>query len=75
MSPELVAILAVGVGLAGLILTGQRGLRTEFRAEIAQLRGDLAELRNDVAELRERMARLEGLLDGFIRRDRPEAAE
>ena len=68
MSPELIAIASVGVALAGLILTGQRTIRTELaaqRQEIAALRDDLTALREDFAVLRERMAHLEGLLEGL----------
>ena len=54
MSPELVAIIAVGVVLAGLILGFVGSL--------------LRELRRDMGDLRERVARLEGLLVGFVRR-------
>ena len=54
MSPELIAILAVGVAVAGIVLNGQR---------IA--RHDIDELRRDMGELRERMAKLEGLLEGL----------
>ena len=61
MSGELIAILAVGVALAGLILSSTPGLR----GEIAGLRGEIAELRAEVAQLRERMAHLEGLLEGL----------
>ena len=61
MSGEMIAIVAVGVALAGVILTGQRGVR----AEIAGLRGEIAEIRDGVAQLRERMAHLEGLLEGL----------
>ena len=61
MSGEMIAIVAVGVALAGLILNGQRGVR----AEIAGLRGEIAEIRDGVAQLRERMAHLEGLLEGL----------
>jgi len=54
MSPELIAILAVGVALATLILAGQRSLTARIeRVEAGQI------------ELRERMAHLEGLLDGL----------
>ena len=56
MSPELVSILAVGVALAALILTGLRGVRAE-----------LHEVRTDVGDLRDRMARLEGLFEGFTK--------
>ena len=61
MSGEIIAILGVGVALAGLILNGQRGLR----ADIAGLRGEIAEIRAEIAQLRERMAHLEGLLEGL----------
>ena len=54
MSPEIIAIVSVGVALAGLILTGQRAMRQEIAA-----------LREDLAALRERMAHLEGLLEGL----------
>ncbi len=54
MSPELIAILAVGVALATLILAGQRSLTARIeRVEAGQI------------ELRERMAHLEGLLEGL----------
>lgn len=67
MSPEIVSILAVGVALAGLILTGLRGVRVDMRTEINGLRGEVADLRAEVGELRERVARLEGMFEGFIR--------
>ena len=41
----LVAVLAIGATLAGVILTGNRGLRQ-----------DIKDLRGEVGELRERMA-------------------
>lgn len=76
MSPELVSILAVGVALAGLTLTGLRGVRTEMhavraemntvRVEMNALRTELNDVRKDVADLCERVARLEGLFEGFI---------
>ncbi len=72
MSPEMIAIASVGAALAGLILTGQRAIRTELatqRQEIATLRKDIGEevtaLRGEIAALRERMAHLEGLLEGL----------
>ena len=61
MSPELIAIVSVGVALAGVILTGQRSIR----AELAAQRQEIASLREDFAALRERMAHLEGLLEGL----------
>ena len=72
MSGEMIAIVAVGVALAGVILTSVRGLRQDMQAqfgglrgEIAGLRGEIAEIRAELAQLRERMAHLEGLLEGL----------
>ncbi len=50
----LIAVLAIGATLAGLILTSNRGLRQGIN-----------ELRGEIGELRERMAHLEGLLEGL----------
>ncbi len=75
----LIAVVAVGVTLAGLIMTGQRAIRaelTEQRRELVEQRRELAAqrqyfderftaLEQQIAELRERMAHLEGLLDGL----------
>lgn len=63
MSAELIAVISVGVALAGLMLTGLRAVRVEVH-----------DLRNDVGDLRERMARLEGLFEGFTGRARTEPA-
>ncbi len=71
MSAELVSILAVGVALAGLILTGLHGVRAELngvRIELNAVRAELNDVRTDVGDLRERMARLEGLFEGFMRK-------
>ena len=65
----LIAIVAVGVALAGVILTRLRGTEARLAAQIKDLRGEVGELRermaHEVGELRERMARLEGLLEGL----------
>ena len=45
----LVAVLAMGVTLAGLILTSNRGLRKDMREDIGQLRGDIKDLRANCA--------------------------
>ena len=58
MSGEMIAIVAVGVALAGVILTSLRGTEARLGAQIKDLRGE-------VGELRERMATLEGLLEGL----------
>ncbi len=52
MSAELIAILAVGV--ADLVLNGQRANRTETVG-----------IRDEIGDLGERMAKLEGLLEGL----------
>ena len=76
----LIAVLAVGATLGGLILTGNRGLRQDVRQDIARLESRLDERSNglesqisdlrermahEIGELRERMAKLEGLLEGL----------
>ena len=71
MSPELIATLAVGVALGGIMLTATRSLRAEMidlRAEVRGLGADVRGLRGDIQDLRVRMARLEGLFEGFIAR-------
>ncbi len=72
----LIAVVAVGMTLAGLMLNGQRAIRAklaaqrkEFSAELAAQRKEFNErftaLEQHIAELRERMAHLAGLLDGL----------
>ena len=65
MSPELIAIIIiVGVSLAAIIIPGQR----EMRRDIAELRERMARLE---IHLTERMAKLEGLFEGFTKREKP----
>ena len=76
----LIAMLAVGATLGGLILTGNRGLRQDMRQDMAQLESRLDEringlesrLRDDMKQLGDRagrlehgQAKLEGLLEGL----------
>ena len=75
----LVAVLAVGVSLAGLMLASLRGLRREMRdmrqetqEEFHEVRQEMRDMRNHIGridshigELRERMAHVEGLLKGL----------
>ena len=67
MTPELIAILGVGVMLAGLIWQGQRSLRADFRAERQSLRAELGarmdRIEAELRGIRERLARLEGKVD------------
>ena len=68
MTTELIAILAVGVSLAGLILRlNQRIDRLEDRLNAGErIRAErFSTIENGIAELRERLARLEGLLEGL----------
>ena len=72
----LVAVLTVGVALAGLILSSSRGLRQDIRQDVVQLetrvREDISQLRDDMKQLGDRVARvehsqakIEGLLEGL----------
>ena len=72
MSGEMIAIVAVGVALAGVILTATRGLRQDMARLETRLREDISQLREDMKQLSERVARvehsqakLEGLLEGL----------
>ena len=69
-------MMTVGVALAGLILTGNRGLRQDMRQDMAQLetrlregisqlRGDMKQLAERVGRLEHSQAKLEGLLEGL----------
>ena len=51
-------VAAVVIAMLGWIITDQRALRSE-----------VTEVRNDIADLRERMAKLEGLFEGFTKRE------
>ena len=69
MSVELISILtavvAVGVALAGLILTNGRGLREEMARMETRLREDMKQLAERVSRLEHSQAKLEGLLEGL----------
>ena len=58
MSPEILTIIGTGIALAAVILPGQYAMRR-----------DIGGIHRDIGDLRERMARLEGLFEGFTRRD------
>ncbi len=68
----LIAVVAVGVGLAGLILASWRGVRHEMRdmrqdmrQEIRDMRTHMGRIDSHISELRERIGRVEGLLQGL----------
>ena len=60
LSAELIGVLAVGVALAGLILTGQ----ANTDARLVALDGRLTALEARMGALEQRQARLEGLIEG-----------
>ena len=61
----LIAVLAVGATLGGLILTGNRGLRQDMARMESQLRDDIKQLGDRVGRLEHSQAKLEGLLEGL----------
>ena len=63
MSPELIAIIAAVVMSLGFLWNLHR--------DVAVVHRDVAGAHCSVAGLRERMARLEGLFEGFTRREPP----
>ena len=61
----LIAVLAVGAALGGLILTGNRGLREDMARMEVRLREDMKQLAERVARVEHSQAKLEGLLEGL----------
>ena len=71
----LVAVVAVGISLAGLMLAGWRGIRREMRdmrqdmrdmrQELRDVRSHMSRIDSHIGELRERMGHVEGLLKGL----------
>ena len=49
----LVAVVAVGVGLAGLVLAGWRGVRHEMRDMRHEMRGEIHEVRHEMRDMRQ----------------------
>ena len=64
----LVAVVAIGATLGGLILISNRGLRQDIRQDMAQLRRDMREdMGNLESRLDERIDRLEARLRDDIK--------
>ena len=70
MSPELIAIITAAVIILGFLWNLHRDMAGIHR-DMAGLHRDIAGVHRDVGDLRERMARLEGLFEGFTRREPP----
>ena len=58
----IVSIAALGIALAGLILTTTSSLREDIR----EIRSDVQTVRHDVRMLSDRVSRLEGLMQGVL---------
>jgi len=74
VTPELIAILAVGVALAGVTLQGQRSLGARMDrldGRMDRLEAELKEVRDrleaEMKEVRDRLGRIEGKMD-FLER-------
>ena len=72
MTPEIIAIVTVGVALAGVIIASARWVRQDMARLESRLDGRIGALESrldgmntQLGELRERMAHLEGLLEGL----------
>ena len=61
----LIAVVAVGVTLAGLMLTGQRAIRAELVGQRKEFGERFSALEQQITELRERMAHLDGLREAI----------
>ena len=61
----LIAILAVGVTLAGLILASSRGLRQDMVRLESRMREDINQMSDRLARVEHSQAKLEGLLEGL----------
>ncbi len=70
MPPELIAIIAAAVMLLGFLWSLHREVAGVHRGG-AGVDRDVGGGHRGVAGLRDRMARLEGLFEGFIRREPP----
>ena len=65
---EMITIIAVGVGLAGLILNGQKNIREDMkslREDMKSLDARLEKLDARIGVLERQQAKLEGLLEGL----------
>ena len=68
MSPEMIAIIAMGIAIMGIhmttfiyLLRRMDGMQDGMQKEISQIRVEMAQMKTDLTE---RIARLEGILIG-----------
>lgn len=74
MSPEMIAILAVGAALAGLIWQSQRALRAELTGRMDRIDSRMERMEGRLAELGDRVSRIEGMLHLHLGRNEEPAA-
>ena len=65
MSPELIAILTIGVSLGGGQLATARWVSGRFDRIRDETNSRFERVTSETADLRQRLARLEGLLEGL----------
>lgn len=58
----IISIFGVGALLAGIILTGQNGLK----GEMGGIKGEITAMKDDITDLQQRTARIEGQLSLLI---------
>ena len=80
MSDEILTMLGVGIALGLFIWRVNAGMEQRLDRRIDRLAddhralvGEISELRERMAQAEGRMARVEGLLEGFVRRWDPDA--
>ena len=65
---EMITIIAVGVGLAGLILNGQKNVREDIKsleARLDRMDARFEKLETRMGTMERQQAKLEGLLEGL----------
>ena len=65
MSGEILTILAVGIALAGLMLSALHRLEGRLNARMDRIEARVSGTETELSAVRERMGRIEGLLDGL----------
>ena len=70
----MIAILAVGAALAGLIWQSQRALRAELTGRMDRIETRMERMEGRLAELGDRVSRIEGMLHLHLGRNEEPAA-